>query len=216
MVPQAALGTPQRAVRRRPLRWNNQRNPRPPIRGRRCWDVLQQLALAPVPQCDALAHAPVERAEVVLHLTEVGQQLTRQADELLEALPQRGVAHQRDVALPHALDLRVDLVAASRELAQARSGVDLAAFVHLPQQLEQREQARLGADKGALGQAGKPRDRFLGGRRQVEVRLVGAGRVELTMDHADLPRAASSPDLSSLVMRPVVPANLLGLPSACC
>ncbi len=74
-------------------------------------NVLQQRALAAVPQRDAFANAPVQAAKVVLHLAEVGQQFTRQGGELDEAFLQRGVAHQRQVARLHARDLGVDLVA---------------------------------------------------------------------------------------------------------
>jgi hypothetical protein len=50
---------------------------------------------------------------------------------------------------------------------------------HLPQQLEHRQQARFGADEGALSQAFQPGQSLFGGRGQVEMRLVGTGRIEL-------------------------------------
>ena len=58
-------------------------------------------------------------------------------------------------------------------------GVGLAAFAHLAQQLEQRQQARLGADEAAFAQGTQPGQGLLRGRREVEVRLVGPRRVEL-------------------------------------
>ena len=60
------------------------------------------------------------------------------------------------------------------QLGDALGRVGLAALAHLLQQLEQRQQARLGADEAALGERAQPGDRLLGGRRQVEVRLVRA------------------------------------------
>ena len=142
-------------------------------------DVLQQRALAAVPQRDAFAHPPVQAAEVVFHLAEVGQQLARQRGELREALLQCGVAQQRHVAGAHALDLGVDDIAPALQFLYAHLGIGLAAFAHLAQQLEQRQQARLGADEAAFAQRAQPGQRLLGGGREVEVRLVRARRVEL-------------------------------------
>ena len=61
-------------------------------------DVLQQRALAALPQRDALANAPVQLTEVVLHLAEVGEQLARSLHELLEAIFHRRVVQQRHIA----------------------------------------------------------------------------------------------------------------------
>jgi hypothetical protein len=58
-------------------------------------------------------------------------------------------------------------------------GVGLAALAHLLEQLEQGQQARLGADEAAFGKRLQPGDRLLGGRHEVEMRFVRALRVEL-------------------------------------
>ena len=88
-------------------------------------------------------------------------------------------SRQREVAGAHALDCGVDLVAPFAELRDARFGVRLGALAHLSQQIEEREQPRLGAHEAAIGQRGEPGYRFLGGRSEVEMRLVGIGRIEL-------------------------------------
>ena len=54
-------------------------------------NVLQQLALSSFPQCNALAHASVQRPKIMLDLTKIGQQFTRNHHELLEAVLQCGV-----------------------------------------------------------------------------------------------------------------------------
>ena len=147
-------------------------------------DVLQQLPLAAVPQRDAFTHPPVEAAEVVLDLAEVGQQLARERRELGEALLHRGIAEQRHVAGLDPRDLGVDLGALAVQLGQPHLRVGLAALVHLAQQVEQGQQARLGADEAARLQAGQPGDGAFGRRGQVEVRLVRAGGVELAQPGA--------------------------------
>ena len=142
-------------------------------------DLLEQRALAALPQRDALAHAAVELAEVVLDLAEVGEQLARALHELLEAVLDRGVVEQRDVAGEHARHLGVDLVALALQLGDAPRGVGFAALAHLLEQREEGEQARLGADELALAQLRQPGERLLGGRGEVELGLVGAGLVVL-------------------------------------
>ncbi len=47
------------------------------------------------------------------------------------------------------------------------------------EQLEQGQQARLGADEGALGQAAEPGDGLFRGRRQIEIGFVRSLAVEL-------------------------------------
>ena len=132
-----------------------------------------------MPQRDALAHAPVQIAKVVFHLAEIGQQLARQRSELLKALLDRRVAQHRHMARFDLRDFRVDGGAARLQLGQANARVGLTAFAHFLEQAEHRQQARLGADKAPLGERRQPGDGFFGGRCQVELRLVRAGRVEL-------------------------------------
>ena len=47
-------------------------------------DLFQQRTLGTVPKGDALAHAPVQSAKIVLHLAKVGEQFVRQRRELLK------------------------------------------------------------------------------------------------------------------------------------
>ncbi len=142
-------------------------------------DLIEQRALAARPQRDLLAHPAVQLAKVVLHLAEIGQQLARQLLELQEALADRRVVQQRCVTGQHAGDLGVERVASLPQLLDPLDGVGLGAGADLLQQREQRQQTRLGADEGALGQRPQPGDGLLGGGRQVELRLVGARLVEL-------------------------------------
>jgi hypothetical protein len=79
----------------------------------------------------------------------------------------------------HALDLGVDVVATALQFGDARLRVGLAALAHLLEQLEERQQARLGTDEAARGKRSQPGDGLFGRRRQVEMRLVRALRVEL-------------------------------------
>ena len=142
-------------------------------------DLLQQRAFRAFPQRDAFAHAAIQSAKVVLDLAKIGKQFTRQLHELLEAVFQRRAIEHRHVTGNNAGDLGVDLVAALVQLGNAQLRVGLAALAHLLEQFEQRQQARLGADKAALSQRSQPGDRLLGRRRQVEMRLIRTMRVEL-------------------------------------
>jgi len=98
---------------------------------------------------------------------------------LLEAVLQRRVVQQRHVASQHPRNLGVDIIALLVQFRHALGRVGLAAFAHLLEQIEQRQQTRFGADELPLGQLRQPGDRLLGGRRQVELRLVRARTVEL-------------------------------------
>jgi hypothetical protein len=115
----------------------------------------------------------------VLDFAKVGEQLARHGDELLKAVTQRAVVEHRHVARQHARDLGIDVVTAALQLGDARLRVGFAAFAHLLEQLEEGEQARLGADEAARGKRIEPGDGLLGGRREVEMRFVRALRVEL-------------------------------------
>jgi len=115
----------------------------------------------------------------VLDFAEVGKQFARALHELLEAVLDRGIVEQWDVAGEHARHLGIDLVALALQLGDAPRGVGLAALAHLLEQRKEGEQARLGADELALAQLRQPGERLLGGRGEVELGLVGAGLVVL-------------------------------------
>ncbi len=51
--------------------------------------------------------------------------------------------------------------------------------MHLPEQIEDRQQPRLGADEAALGQSIQPADRFLRRRRQIEAWFIRVIEIEL-------------------------------------
>ena len=93
------------------------------------------------PERDAFPYLSVQPPEVLLHLAKVGEEVARHLHELLEAVLERGVVEQREIAGAHAFDRGVDLVAPLAELGDARLRIRLGALAHLPQQLEQREQA---------------------------------------------------------------------------
>ena len=145
----------------------------------RAHDFIEQGALGAFPQRDLLAHPPIQQAEVVLHLAKVGQQLARDLLELLEAVLDGRVVEQGHLARQRTLDLGVQFVALAAQLVHPLERIDLGAGADLFEQRKQRHQPRFGADEGALGQRLKPGQRLLGGRRQVELRLVRARLVEL-------------------------------------
>ncbi|OIQ73250.1 hypothetical protein GALL_451160 [mine drainage metagenome] len=113
-------------------------------------DGFQQLSLGPVPQGNALTHRAIQRAKVVLHLPKIRQQLTRQAGELLKAVFERGVVQQGHVALHHPGNFCVDGITLFVQLGDAGLRIGFTAIAHLFEQTKQREQARLGANKGPV------------------------------------------------------------------
>ena len=78
-----------------------------------------------------------------------------------------------------AFDFGVERVAAFAELFDSCLRIGLGAFAHLPQQLEESEEAGLGSHEAAHGERGDPANRLLGGGSKVELGLVGARPVEL-------------------------------------
>ena len=92
------------------------------------------------------------------------------------------------MTLANAIDLLGDLGLALFQLGHACFGIGGRALDDLAQQLEDRDQARLGADELTLAQAGQPSQGLLGGRRQVEVRLVAVRWVVLAQPAAILGR----------------------------
>ena len=65
------------------------------------------------------------------------------------------------------------------KLRDPRLRVGLGALAHLPEQLEQGEEPRLGADEAPFGERPEPRDGLLGRGGQIEPGLVGVVSVEL-------------------------------------
>ena len=142
-------------------------------------DLLEELALGAVPAGDALAHVPVEGAEVGLDLAEVGEELGGHGGELLVAVALGGGVEDGDAALADLGDLGVDLGAAGLELGEPDSRVGLGAAGELAQELEDGVEAGLGADEGPPGERGDPPDSLLDRGCRVVVRLVRAGPVVL-------------------------------------
>ena len=133
----------------------------------------QQRTLGTVPQGDAFTHPPVQSAEILLDLAKIGEQI--RAPAALNCWKRSlscGVIEQRNIACLRAGDLGIDVIASFLQLRDARLRIAFAALAHLLEQFEQRQQPRLGADETAFGQRAEPRDGFLGGRRQIELRFV--------------------------------------------
>lgn len=103
----------------------------------------------------------------------------RRRRHLLVAVPQRRAVQDVYLAGLNTLDFLVDFMPSTGELGQSRLGVGFGAERHLPQQIEDRIQARLRADERTLFQRPDPRDRLLDRGRGVVVRLVRIRRVIL-------------------------------------
>ena len=112
--------------------------------------VVQQFALAAVPAGDLLPELPVELAEVLLHLAEVGEQLPCGARELLVAVAHRSLVEHGQLARLDPGDLLVDGLPAGGAAPPAVPRVGLGAEDDLPQQVEDRLQPRLGTHELAL------------------------------------------------------------------
>ena len=141
--------------------------------------------LPPLPAGDLLAQLPVELAEVLLHLAEVRPaapaRSRRTAGSGRAALTRRA-GH---LAGLDPGDLLVELRRCRRSSSSRYLRVRLGAEDHLPEQVEDRVQPRLGADELARLQAPDPLQRLLDRGRGVVVRLVGALGVVLAQP-ADL------------------------------
>ena len=141
-------------------------------------DVFEQAPLDSFPQRNAFPAPPV-RGGVLLHFPEIGEKVARELHELLEPILERGVVEQWNVTTVRALDFAVQRIATLVELSDPYLRIGFGALAHLSQQLEQRQQARFGPNEAALRERGEPGDCLLGGRRQIELRLVGVLPVEL-------------------------------------
>ena len=98
---------------------------------------------------------------------------------MLESFFQCCVVKNGNVASHDSGDIAVNFVAAPAQFGNAYHRVGFAALAHLLEQLEQRQQARLGSDKVPLRERAEPGDRLLGGGHQIELWLVCARGVEL-------------------------------------
>lgn len=147
-------------------------------------ELVEQRALAAIPAGDALARRAVEAAEVLLHLTEVGEQLPCRRREQLVPIPHRGLVEQFGPTLSQRRDLLVDRSPTALQLGDPSVGISLAAPHDLTQQLDSRVEPRLGADERALLQRFHPPVRLLDRGHRVVVHLVGVDGVELAQPSA--------------------------------
>ena len=137
-------------------------------------DVVEQFPLAALPAGDPLPQLPVELAEVLLDLAEVGEQLPRGHRELLVAVADAARVEHGRLARLDAGDLVLERALLAPQLLDLGRRVRLGAEDDLPEQVEDRVQPRLRADEVAFLQAAHPLQRPLHRRGRVEVRLVAA------------------------------------------
>lgn len=103
-------------------------------------------------------------------------------------------------------DLSVDLAPPSRQLAQPCIRIGLGTERHLPQQIEDRVQSRLGSDEGTLLEGPYPGDGLLDRDRGVVVRLVRVRRVVLAQPAVPRRRPVVQIRLGRLWERPFAQA----------
>lgn len=98
--------------------------------------VAEQLALRAVPLRNALPYVAIECAEVLFNLAEVREELARERDELLEALGDRSVIEEANVARFDASDLFIDCPPTPMEILEVDVDISIGADVELSQQLD--------------------------------------------------------------------------------
>ena len=108
----------------------------------------------------------------MFHLAEVAEKFPGHLRELLESVLQGGVVEKGHFTGVDACYFRIYSGTPTLEFRDARVLVLVGALIDLPQQLEQREQARFGSYEGSSGQGNQPANGLFGSRRQVEMRLV--------------------------------------------
>lgn len=140
--------------------------------------VVEQVSLGAFPHGDLFAETAIEVTEVLLDLTEVGEEFAGGAAELLVAVSLGNRIGKNDVAGCNALDLGIDDSTAALQVSEPRRRVLIGTEHHLPEQLEDGRQPRLGTDEGASSEVANPGQRLLDRRREVVVWLVGVGQVE--------------------------------------
>ena len=136
-------------------------------------DILQQLAFAALPRGDLLARAAVEVAEILFHFAEVREDFPGRGGHVLEALAQRRLVQEIELAVLDAGNLTIDLLFLPLEIAYPRGRVEAGALDELAQKLEHRAQPRLASDECSGCQALDPGDGLFGRGGQVEMGLVG-------------------------------------------
>ncbi len=137
-------------------------------------DLGHQVALAAVPGGDLLTYRSVERTEVLLHLPKITQQVASETDELLELLTQLARFGDLQPAATDTFDLGVDLGSLTLQRGDPHVGIRLDSLRHPGEQLDQDAQSRLGRHERPVGDPDHPQNRLLGGRGQIERRLVAA------------------------------------------
>ena len=137
-------------------------------------DVVEQFSLAALPARDPLPQLPVELAEVLLDLAEVGEQLPCGRGELLVAVADAALVEHGRLARLDAGDLVLKRALLAPQLLDLGHRIRLGAEDDLAEQVEDRVQPGLRADEVALLQAAHPLQRPLHRRGRVEVRLVTA------------------------------------------
>src|SRR5690606_15119447 len=124
-------------------------------------DFTQQLALAAFPGGNAFTYLPVQITEVLLHFTEISQQAAGAGTDFKKPLADAGFVHQFDLAGSDPADFGIQRSLALFQFGNPRVGVALAALHLLTQQVEDRQQSRLGTNKLTLAETGQPLDGFL-------------------------------------------------------
>ena len=104
-------------------------------------DVVQQFVLGPSPERDAFAHLTIQGPEILLDLTEVGQQVARHLHELLEAVPNLGLVQHRQFPGLDPFDLGFDFRLAPMQVGDALFGIGLGTRLDLFQKVYQCQQA---------------------------------------------------------------------------
>jgi len=99
--------------------------------------LVEQLALGAAPPRDGLAHLPVERSELHLHLAEVGEQLAGHRGELLVAVPLGGRVEHVDLARLRPGDDLVESCPLRAQLVEPPLRVGLGALDDLAQQVDE-------------------------------------------------------------------------------
>lgn len=110
------------------------------------------------------------------HLVE---QFASGTSELLITITSGGVAEGVDMACLDPCDLTVNLIALAMEFGEATFGVVVGPVHELAQQIEDRIQPRLGADKGALMETVDEIERELHRGSEIVVRFVAPDRIVL-------------------------------------
>ena len=114
--------------------------------------------------------------KLLFDLAKVGQESARRRGELLEVVP-LNLCHSMslDTSISNALDLGIQRRRGASVAAKAtRSGSELRAFRYPMKKIEDDREPR-SSQRSRCSRNWQPRDRFLGGRRDVEPRILVSG-----------------------------------------